>query len=89
MLLNVFTARCAVDFRNSLQGTHRLVDIADQKSGLSVVDDLTARAEVHGDDGHARGVSFRENQPDSLLHLLNQFDAADTASFDTFFSRIE
>ena len=51
---------------SAFQGPHRLVDVVDQETGLPVFDDFPARAEVHGDHGHAGGIGFRQNQSESF-----------------------
>ena len=64
--LDPLAAGVAVDFTQALQGSHRLVDVVDQETRLPVFDHFTARAEVHGDHGHAGGIGFRQDQSESL-----------------------
>ena len=65
-LLDTPAARRAIDFVNALQCLHGFVNTIDQKSGLSVFDDFAAGTQIHGDDGHARGIGFRQNQAKSF-----------------------
>ena len=55
-----------IDFRNSSKGPNRFSDVVNQKTILPVLDHLTARAEVHRDDGHAGGIGFDEDKSESL-----------------------
>src|SRR5258705_9411267 len=51
-----------IDFRNSAKGPNCFSDVVNQKTGLPVLDNLSARAEVHRDDGHARGIGFGQDK---------------------------
>ena len=66
VLLDPSAASAAVDSRETVQALHRLVDVVHQEAGLSVLDDFTAGAEIHGDHRHAGGVGFRQDQSESL-----------------------
>jgi hypothetical protein len=41
-------------------------DVINQKAGLPVLDHLTARTEVHGDDRDAGGVGFDQDKTESF-----------------------
>ena len=66
MLLDTAAASTSVDFRNSSNGPNCFIDVVNQKTGLPVFDHLTARAEVHGDDGHAGGIGFDQDKSESF-----------------------
>src|SRR2546430_4418667 len=52
--------------RDSSKGPNCFSDVVNQKTSLPVLDHLTARAEVHRDDGHASGIGFDQDKSDSL-----------------------
>src|SRR5947207_12993481 len=56
----------SVEFRNSPNGPSRFGDVRNQKTGLPVLDHLTARAEVHGDHRHASGIGFDQHKSESF-----------------------
>src|ERR1051326_2924342 len=65
-LSHPLAARPALDFRETLQRPHSLVDAIDQKAGASILDHLTTRAQIPGDYGNTGSVRFGENQTESL-----------------------
>jgi len=66
VLPDTVTAGTTIDFRNSSKGPNCFSDVVNQKTGLPVLDNLKARAEVHRDDGHAGGIGFDEDKSESL-----------------------
>jgi len=67
VLLDTIATGTTIDFRNSSEGPNCFSHVINQKTGLRVLDDLSARAEVHRDNGHARGIGFDEDKSESLL----------------------
>ena len=59
-------ASTSVDFRNSPNGPNCLSDVVNQETGLPVFNHLTARTEVHCDDGHAGCIGFDEDKSESF-----------------------
>ena len=66
VLLDTAAAGMTIDFRNSPKGSNCFSDVVNQKTGLAVLDNLKARAEVHRDDGHAGAIGFDEDKSESL-----------------------
>ena len=64
--MDTLTTSRAIDFVNALQCLYGFVHIPDQKSGLAVLDDFAAGAQVHGDHGNAGRIRFCKHQPKSL-----------------------
>jgi hypothetical protein len=61
-LLNPLPARVAIDFGKAFQRLDGLTHVRDQKSSPAILDHFTARAQVHGNNWHARGIRFNQNQ---------------------------
>src|ERR1700746_1072849 len=66
VLPDTAAAGTTIDFRNSSKEPNCFSDVVNQKTGLPVLDNLKARAEVHRDDGNARGIGFDEDKSESL-----------------------
>ena len=60
--LDAAPAGAAVDLGESAQRLDGLLGRADQETGLPVLDDLAAGAEIHRDHGHARGIGLGQDQ---------------------------
>src|SRR5918996_4331743 len=60
--LNAVPTGAAVDLGEPVQRLNGLLWGADQETGLPVLDDLAAGAEIHGDHGHARGIGLGQDQ---------------------------
>lgn len=59
-LLNVFAAGGAVYFAKLLQGLNRFVHGVDENPSLPVPICFTTGSEIHGDHGHASGITGEE-----------------------------
>ncbi len=59
-----------VDLGNSSNGPNCFLDVINQKPGLTILYDLAARAEVHGNDWHPGGISFGQDEPESLRNSV-------------------
>src|ERR1700738_3087121 len=66
VLPDTAAAGTTIDFRNSSKGPNCFSDVVNQKTGLPVLDHLTARAEVHRDDGYASGIGLDPDKSESL-----------------------
>jgi hypothetical protein len=64
--LDAPTARLAVDFVNPSQRLNRFASVGNKESRLSVVDDLTARTEIHCNHGHTRRICFGKDKTEPL-----------------------
>src|SRR5258708_38894564 len=51
---------------NSGKGLDCFSNVGNEKTGLPVLDHLTARAEVHCDDGHTGGIGFDQDKSESF-----------------------
>ena len=61
VLLDTSPAGLPIDFRNSAKGPNCISDVVNQKTGLP--NHLTARAEIHCDDGHATAFASTTTSP--------------------------